>query len=112
MKIDDIAIPVGAEVYYTQGFRDCLEDHLFYIKENVRTVANIEPMTAWRWQSDFYSLLLHMQVPVYLHWVTMRVNDMTNPNEYSPDQLQIRIVDEGIIEDIRATYKTHQVRRK
>lgn len=108
MDLNEKMIDTGADVWYTHAFRSVLEDHLPIIKtlENNKIVP-IEPMTALRWDQDFYGLLLHSHIPAYLHWVTMRANGYISPRDYNADTLTFLYLDADYLERLRSVHMSH-----
>lgn len=97
----------GALTYYDEDLRLALELHIPYLLKNGRsTQVPIEPHKAARHEYDFYSLLLDLHIPPYLHWITLRINNMTSPSEYSRDMLSVFIPNPQIIENLKSINTT------
>lgn len=82
MEINNIAIDEGPSIYYRDSFRAVLEDHLGYLRGHEETtVYTIEPNIAYQWTADLFGFLNSKAVPAYMHWIIMRMNNMTSPTE-------------------------------
>jgi len=74
MNINALAINPGPAIFYDPDFRNVLEDHLTKLKSSVRTITvNVDPMLAYRFEYSFYALLNALNVPVFKHWITLRM---------------------------------------
>jgi len=97
----------GADVYYSEGFRNNIEYHLPLLKQNRNTIiAEIPQNVGLRFEYDFYGLLTEIKIPKYLQWITMRLNDMTDPTEFRVDRQRIRVPDRGEIDKLKSAYTT------
>jgi hypothetical protein len=97
----------GASVFYEEGFRVVLESHLTYLR-NLNTTIPIQITSddAYRYEGDLYGLLFMKRIPRELHWVIMRINDMTSPMEAGVDLNFLLIPETGEIDKIRQSYQT------
>lgn len=105
-KLEDTIPDAGSDYYYDKGFRRVIEDNLNIIRASRNTNAlALKPHDAELHKNQFYSLLHQYKIPVYLHWIMMRVNYLTHPGEYS-GQLTVFIPDFNIIENLLNVYRT------
>ncbi len=107
MALKDLMLPDGASIFYDPGFRVVLEDHMSYLRTNDQTnVLNVSVGDAHRYESDFYGYLRNNGVPANLFWVCLRMNKMSDPNEFG-DKFQIVLVpDINVVERIRQSHMT------
>jgi len=107
MQIDNLMIAAGPSIYYSQSFRDVLEDHLTYLKNHSTTnVLSIEPMKAYKYEFDLYSLLREYNIPTHLHWLVMRLNDMVSPTDATVKIDHLIIPDFSTVDRIRQSHVT------
>ncbi len=107
MTIDSKMMRDGGAIYYTSAFRRMLESHMTYLRQ--RSVANvvvIEPHLAYKYEADLFGLLTHLKVLPQYHWLVMRLNDMTSPNQLRSDRLTLILPDFNEIEKLRAVFQT------
>lgn len=64
--------------YLTSRFRRAIEDHLPLFKANVSTVT-VDGGTSLKYKNNYLGLLNHYNVRPRYHYVTMRLNEITNP---------------------------------
>lgn len=63
-------------IYDDQGMRNVFEDHLPWLRERAG-VHRVDPKHAAQYQYDFSNYLkIVLNVPVGLHWLYMRLNNM------------------------------------
>ena len=107
MDLLNLMIDPGADVYYSDAFRVVMEDHMTYLRNHEDNQALVtQPVYAQKYQGDFFGLLQHHHVAAHLHWVTLRMNHMTNPTQYDGLGLNFIIPSARTLEVIRNTYKT------
>lgn len=83
--IDQMAKP-GDDLYYEPAFRLIVETHLNILKR-VRVIKEDIPLDLFhQYEGDFYGYLVERSIPPYLHWIYLRVNGMTNPNEFAKEE--------------------------
>jgi hypothetical protein len=108
MQILNILNKPSSSVYYEQGFRILLEDHLTYLKglQTTRKI-DIDIQNAYKYEGDLDGLLTQLNIRPELHFIIMRLNNFTSPQEYSPDKtMTLLIPEDKEIDRIRSTYKT------
>lgn len=106
MDILNILNKPTSSIYYEQGFRIHLEDHMTYLKTLASTrKVDISLHNAYKYQGDLDGLLTELKIKPEFHFIIMRMNDFTSPQEYTPDTLILLIPDSGVIEKIRSGYK-------
>lgn len=107
MEIDNLATPSGPDIYYDTAFMSVLEDHMTYLRNNASTnILSIDPMNAYKYEFDLFGLLLLHNVPKHLHWVTMRVNNYSSPNDFDRTRLTLLVPDGNIVKYIRQSHLT------
>lgn len=75
---------IDMQPYYSDSFRQELEDHLPLIKQQAIFTA-VDEGTAYRYEYNFYGLLNEFKVEIYNHWLTMRLMDFTNASDWTQD---------------------------
>lgn len=102
----------GADVFYDPGFRAEIETHLPLLRNYSKTtVQNIEPSVAYKNENDFVGLLNDIGMSNDMHWITMRLNSMTKPQDYRSNMLSILIPPSDYIDLIRKKYSTvHRIK--
>lgn len=107
MVIDDLMISEGPSSYYTEAFRNVLEDHLSFLKVHARTrVISIDPNLAYKYEFDLFGLLSAQGIPTQLHWLVMRLNDMASPTEVRRDLAYLLIPDATVIQQLQQSHAT------
>ena len=91
--------------YLSEGFKRLLEDHIPYIKSTRLQAYAITEEQNERAVGDFYSLLLEEKVPIELHWITLRINDMTTPADYKGNYAQFAVPAISTISSLLQKYR-------
>lgn len=113
MKLLNSLIDPGADVYYTAEFRNVLEDHMTYLRNHAEnTVLSIEPNIGYKYLGDLAGVLHHYRIPYQLHWVVMRMNNMTSPIDYRDTMLTLDIPSFSAVDKLRTTHKTQSKLKK
>lgn len=97
--------------YYEVEFRRVLEEHLALIKNRSTSTLPVDPNTSIRYKGDFFGLLITLNVPRHLHWITMRINGMTSPSDANDDIRSVVVVDPSYINTIFNTHRTQSKRK-
>lgn len=107
MALNELMVQPGPDVYYDPAFRAVLEDHLSYLRALSSTQQlSVSPGEAYRFEFDLNGLLAKYGVPPYLHWVTMRVNGYTAPEEFTRDAVRVLVPSQKVIDQIRQSHQT------
>ncbi len=92
LSINNLSTNEDSAAYYNPKFCRIIEGYLPYIRNNAdNKILPIDPHDLYKYEGDFYGLLDAMDVSRKLHWITLRVNNLTNPTEFG-DSLQVIIV--------------------
>ena len=105
MTIDNLMLPDGDAVYYTEDFRHVLEDHMPYLRTLQTTkVAPVNPEYAYVYRNDLFSFLTLINIPAYLQWTTMRMNGWMSPSDFTQDTEAIMLPDPGTVQQIKSMH--------
>lgn len=97
----------GADVYYEDGFRSVLEDHMTYLRTHSETqVMAVDPMQLHVHEFDLTGLLNVLGIPMHLHWVVMRMNRLNTLTEVPQDITRLLVPGANEISMIEQTYST------
>jgi hypothetical protein len=100
----------GPSVYYTDGFRQVLEDHMTYLRQHQSTqLMSVSPQAAWENDQDLFGFLQVVNLQPQLHWVTMRMNNFSSPTEFGTSVTQLLIPSSVVLEQLRSAYMTSNV---
>lgn len=107
MKVDNLMTTEASSIYYDDGFRHVLEDHLTYLREHASTVSlNLDASLVYMYEFDFFGLLAAYRIPVQLHWLVMRMNKLRCPTEAGLDINSILVPDATVVDRIRQSHMT------
>lgn len=107
MPIDSLMLPEGASVYYTDGFRSVIEDHMTYLKTHPLTrIIDVTPKQAERFEFDLIGLLHELQIPTHLHWVVARVNGFNSFTEVPAELTSLLSPDPKEVAKLQQIYQT------
>ena len=110
-SINDLMPSDGPALYYDDGFRNTIEDHLPYLQLAANSdVTAVPDATAYKYEYDLYGLLYSLGIPKCYHWVILRVNGFRSPIEYTVAVNNLLIPKSQVIDNIRQTYQiNHKV---
>lgn len=113
MKLLNSLIPPGPDVYYSPEFRNVLEDHMTYLRTHPEnSVVTIAPNIGYKYIGDLAGVLHHYNVPYHLHWVVMRMNNMTSPIDYRDTMLNLDTPSFTVVERLRTTHMSQSKIKK
>lgn len=105
MTIENLMFSEGPSIYYDDGFRRVIEDHMTVLRESPETrEVDVTPGVAYKYAGDFYGLAQSLGVPPHLHWVTMRLNGLFSPNDYLDTMYVVRIPSPTALEQLRQSH--------
>jgi hypothetical protein len=82
--LTDMAQP-GDDVYYDPKFRLIAETHMVILRQEDISRQQIDLDLFYQYEGNFYGYLVEIGVQPELHWLYMRVNGMTNPNQFAKE---------------------------
>lgn len=105
MQIDKLMIADGTQIYYSDTFRRVLEDHLTYLQTHpsTRQIA-IDPEQAYRFEGDLWGLMSHYNVPMHLHYLVMRMNGLSSPQDSSVGITFLLVPNPNVVNQIRTSH--------
>lgn len=98
-------------VVYDESFLDVLEDHLTYFRTAAKTITlSVSPAQADVYKFDLAGLLNELNVPVRLHWLTMRMNDYTSMTSNDETLTQLLVPDANMFDTIQSVHQAALVK--
>ncbi len=116
-SVSDSMVKLGDDIYYEESFRNVLETHLTLLKRSNSKAELIPNDLVYQFEGNFLGLLRNRGIQQHLHWLYMRVNGFTNPNEFGAElrSSQQRAVafylvspDLNFVEQIKALFLTQK----
>lgn len=96
--IDNLMVSPGADIYYSDAFRNVLEDHMTYLRGHAATnKVEVAPIDVVRYQADLYGLLGKIGIAPHMQWIVMRMSDMTSPSRVPEELTFVLVPDESVI---------------
>jgi hypothetical protein len=97
----------GADIFYEDGLRNVLEDHMTYLRGHKDTqIMAVDPMQVYVHKFDLIGLLNVLRIPMYLHWVVMRMNKIDTFTQVPSDLTQLLVPSTREVSMIQQTYTT------
>lgn len=98
MTIDDLMFNNQIDdIYYSKDFITLIESNLQLLRTTNIRIQTITDQQAYKFEGDFYGLLLELNIPRHLHFVVLRVNNYRNSSDYMGDLQNIIIPDQQLI---------------
>jgi hypothetical protein len=109
--IGSLLINPGPAVYYTDGFRRVLEDHMGFLRTHPATqlVAVTAQDSDWAYENDLFGFLQNLGIAPQFHWVAMRMNNYTDSTEFGTRTSLLLLPPQNVIEQLRSAYMTSSV---
>lgn len=105
MALIDLMVNAGEDLFYDPGFRNVLEDHMTYLREQYSQMVMLRPDESYQWRGDFFGLLDGRNYARKYHWVILRLNQYTSPTQFDEDTLAILVPDFAEIDRIAQAYQ-------
>jgi hypothetical protein len=104
--LSDLMVVVGDNSYYSDSFRNAIEDNLEGLINDSTTQVPVAPAVALANQYDFYGLLTSLGLPMAYQYTAMRMNGYRSPADYLGDKLNILIPSTTRVDNIRKLQQT------
>lgn len=100
------------KLYYDSNFRIVLEHHLKLLKTRLKPTGVPTDLTSYTERGDFRMFLLEIGVPTHLHWLIMRLNDITDVTNWYPLTTGLRVIseDDELLSDIINAFKLNNAK--
>lgn len=111
MPIDNLMIDAGPDLHYSPEWHTTIESHLRWLIEHPTTVVqNIDPQNAYKYEADLWGLLSNETIPMYMHWIIMRMNGLVTPTDFTADMTTLLIPRVETISSIRNVFSTGYIK--
>lgn len=82
-SINELSVGYGDYTLHGTFMHLEFESYMGYLKDHPDTqITTVDKNTCYKYENDLYGLFLEMGIPVYWHWVVMRLNGFLNPLDY------------------------------
>ena len=106
-RLSDRLTPVQRSELYSSIFRNHLEYFLEGMRNNdTRVEVPLNAALANQYSNRFYSLLKHLKVPNELHYLVLRLNNMTSPFDYTEDMQMLLLPEERVLNKLLDLLRT------
>lgn len=75
----------GDALYYDPDFRLVVETHLNILISQAAAREDIPLDLFYQYEGDFYGYLVSLSIPPEYHFILLRMNGMTNPNQFAKE---------------------------
>lgn len=107
MKYMSLANDSGPLFYYTEAWRQTVEDHVDLIRNATNnTIQEIAKNDAYRYRGDLFGLLTYLGIPIQYHYVVARINGMREGSELNEFTTELIIPNIEAIDKIRYLAQT------
>lgn len=93
----------------SQEFKSVIEYHLPYLRDTALAPVPVSADVGWHSRGDFYQILINNGINDRLHWIILRMNNLTNPLHYDGSAMDILIPHEDAIEYIWNMFRTTSI---
>lgn len=98
-------VPTGNTDYYSQAFRNLIEDHKNYLLNHSLTKQiPLTPNAEDIYTGDFYQLLQSLRIEQDLWWIIMRLNGLHSPLDYTGNLGNIYVPDASVINSLNTRF--------
>lgn len=101
-SINKMQVTYIGDVYFTSSFRKVLEDHMTFLRTHEKTQMKIvQPLDLQKYRFDLTGLLNNMQIPLHMHWIIARMNNLTSLTDVPEELSYLLIPDSEVVDGIR-----------
>lgn len=107
MQIDNDMIDPGPDAYDNESFRNNIEAHIPYlITANSTYSITVSDLDLSVYEKDFFGMLTKYGVPVYKHWISMRMNRLNSPHDLPKDKYIYLIPADSELSRLKMAWET------
>lgn len=107
------SITILTAAYRSPAFIQVVEDHLAYIVRTGKyTDVNVDPAVALKYAGDFLGLLTYLGIPANNHYINTRLTGLSNPTDFTGENVNIRVVDQSYYTLFVNTWRAHSRQNK
>jgi hypothetical protein len=107
------AIADGGSVYYSEAWRNTIEQHLSWLLgQSTNVTVPLVPSDTIKYQFDFFGLCQEYGYAPYLHWIILRMNGLTGPTEYCGQFSMITVPNSTVVNQLLAVFNAIQQKVK
>ena len=89
----------------SDGFKSMLQDHLHWLTfHNDTTIIEVEGVESHRYASNLNGYLDSKSIPSRLHWVIMKLSNITTPLMFGDTTTHLIIPSEQVVDDLLLKY--------
>lgn len=97
----------AGEVYYDLRFKLMIEQHLNeLINAEGNMYIDITPLESQNWKGNLYGYLHSQNVPIFQHWIIMRMNGMDSTLDFNPEIQRLWLPNAERLERLRELFTT------
>lgn len=110
MKIHGLMKTSDDGSFFEENFQIILESHIPYLKGLDTTFQQmVENHQAFKYEGDFFGLLLELGVIERYHFITMRINNLRCPGDYRREMNILLIPSFEEIDLLNSIYRARKV---
>lgn len=108
--LDSLALNGGNTIFHTEEYMRYISTHVPYLKENGAGSAEINPGLAYKFEYNFFSLLVELQYDFEDFVVLLLVNGFRCPTEMRKDFKQLIVPNPEVLANLKSLFR-HQNKR-
>ena len=106
MKIHDLMTKAGDTMWYTDSFRNVLENHLTYFRSSPGLrVVTIDQHLSYKHEGDLYGLMDALQIDKQYHFLVMLMNGYSHPGDYDGNRYELYVPDTSEVNLVKNIHK-------
>lgn len=105
--LTNFMIPSADLFTLTEDYRIYIESLTGWLRENsTSNIISIQPEVGYLHRADLTTLLLENNVAIEDHYLILRVNGLTSPDEFDETVTSLIIPDQALISRMKSAYRT------
>lgn len=107
MSINKLAVSESSSFYYSREIKTLLESHVgLLIKSDETSLMELLPSIVYKYEGDLYGLLTVLKIPLQYHWIIMRMNGYSSPNQLPHNKYALLRPSFAMIDQIINMYRS------
>lgn len=107
MGIVELTVPPGDNTFYTTEWYTVVESHLQWLLQHPSTsILTLDGHDAYKFEGDLTGLLLSLNIHTRLHYVIMRLNNMSSPTGFNSEWTHLAIPNADVVDEMMQFHLT------
>lgn len=103
--LNGLMIDQGNSLYHSAEFMRYIDNHVNYLKENGASVVDVDPGLVYKFEYNFFSLLVELKYNFEDHMVLLLVNGFKSPTDMTREFKSIVVPNPEVLTNLKQLFR-------